>query len=220
MGRCPAERFGLDKLSPKTFVVPDDWLELVSEARRHPGSMYIKKPIASSRGRGISIMSGINRLKQNPQNPFLIQKYIANPLLIGGHKFDIRLYAAITSWDPLRVIRPPNVPSPCPLTVILLVAPAAAKTQVYVHQRGLVRLSTEKYTNGTRKRCVHLTNCSIQSRRSKYCPAGPSEEPTAAHKWSLETLWQYLDSDFGAGTSARVWQRLQVGTTYMADELS
>lgn len=120
MGRCPAERFGLDKLSPKTFVIPDDWLELVSEARRHPGSMFIKKPTASSRGRGISILNGINRLKQNPQNPFLIQKYIVNPLLIDGQKFDIRLYVAITSWDPLRVIRPPRAPSFFFLPVSLL----------------------------------------------------------------------------------------------------
>lgn len=32
----------------------------------------------------------------------LVQEYIQDPLLIHGHKFDLRIYVALLSLDPLR----------------------------------------------------------------------------------------------------------------------
>lgn len=31
----------------------------------------------------------------------MISRYIDNPLLIDGYKFDVRIYVAVTSYDPL-----------------------------------------------------------------------------------------------------------------------
>lgn len=46
-------------------------------------------------------------------------RYISNPLLINGYKFDLRIYVAMTSINPLRI---------------------------YIYKEGLVRFATDQYT--------------------------------------------------------------------------
>lgn len=70
--------------------------------------------------------------------PCLVQQYIQNPLLIDGYKWDLRIYVAVTSINPLRI---------------------------YVYEEGLCRFASEKYDTSDLKNVFsHLTNYSINKK--------------------------------------------------------
>jgi len=74
---------------------------------------------------------------KKPHLPYLmvVQEYIQSPYLINGYKFDIRLYVAVSSLNPL-------------------------KAHLYID--GLVRFCTKPYSMDDFDRLRHLTNASIQ----------------------------------------------------------
>jgi len=94
-----------------------------------------------SRGRGIYIVDDISEV--NVDDISVISKYVSNPLLINGHKFDLRIYVLVTSFDPLRI---------------------------YVFKEGLARFASEKYSNKNAKsnKFMHLTNYSINKKNNNY----------------------------------------------------
>ncbi len=74
----------------------------------------------------------------------MIQKYLKNPALINGHKFDFRIYVLITT-----VVEP--------LTI-------------YIFRDGLVRLASEKYhlSRNIQDMYVHLTNYSLNKKNNNF----------------------------------------------------
>lgn len=107
------------------------------------------KPTGKSQGKGIFLVNKLNQLSPWQSNitalntePYIIQRYINNPLLIGGKKFDIRIYVLVTSYNPLTV---------------------------YLYRNGFARFTHARYDetkiNDTE---AHLTNVAIQKLSANY----------------------------------------------------
>ena len=84
----------------KSFILPLEYQEFLAhyqrEHRKNGGSTWIIKPVASSRGRGIYLANNLNHIPLDEN--IIVGRYIDNPLLIDGFKFDVRLYVAVTSY--------------------------------------------------------------------------------------------------------------------------
>jgi tubulin polyglutamylase TTLL5 len=96
---------------------------------------WIMKPIGKSRGRGIKVISSLAEL--NYTDNIIVQKYITDPLLLDGYKFDMRIYVLVTSFHPL---------------------------EAFLYREGFARLSTEKFSlepSSIKNTFVHLTNFAI-----------------------------------------------------------
>eukprot|EP01041_Mallomonas_annulata_P001312 gene1312-2529_t len=103
----------------------------------------------------------------------ILQRYIDDPYLINGNKFDLRIYVLVSGVDPLRV---------------------------YIHDEGLTRIATSKYTtNNTSNRFAHLTNYSVNKKSKKFVAASIDDDngtgtggDTEGFKWSLKAFRSWL----------------------------
>jgi len=112
---------------------------------------------------------------------------LANPHLIDGLKYDLRIYVLVTSYDPLKV---------------------------YLFKEGLTRFATEKYStniNSLKKRFVHLTNYSVNKRniegyvknndKAKEDSMIEDDDTPNSSKWNLlqlKTQFEKMGLDFKA----------------------
>jgi tubulin polyglutamylase TTLL1 len=141
---------------PITFMLPADYNLFVEEFRKNPSSTWIMKPAGKARGIGIFLINRLSQLKKwsrdsktstfttPSKETYVISRYIDNPLLIGGKKFDLRMYVLVTSFRPLKC---------------------------YMYRLGFCRFCTVKYNasvNDLDNMFVHLTNVSIQKEGDDY----------------------------------------------------
>ena len=140
---------------PTTYDLPKEYSLFVEEFKKNPGSVWIMKPIAKCQGKGIFLFNKLIQIAQwkndfrwkpeNPQSePYIVQRYIMDPLLIGGKKFDLRIYVLVTSYQPLTV---------------------------YLYRTGFARFTHHRYTTNTEditNNYIHLTNVAVQKTSEKY----------------------------------------------------
>ena len=153
-----------------------------TSSRRIPGAgrsrqLWIVKPTDLSRGRGIFLLGSIDELEYDCA--CVVQKYIA-PKLIGGYKFDLRLYVLVSSVHPLCV---------------------------YLYGDGLARFSTEKYAGSAHTDLfAHLTNASI-NRHNEGELRRHKDTIGSGAKWTLRRLLAHLKAN-GADVDA-LWSRIK-----------
>lgn len=176
--RCGKKEFNF---FPQSFILPQD-IKLLRKAWEEGGSRqkWIVKPPASARGVGIHV---IHKWSQLPKRrPLLVQRYLHKPYLIGGKKFDLRIYVYVTCYDPLRV---------------------------YLFKDGLVRFASCKYSSSMdslSNKFMHLTNYSVNKKNTEYKP-NLDETACQGHKWALKALWRYL-AQRGVNSEA-IWEKIK-----------
>ncbi|XP_028253755.1 putative tubulin polyglutamylase TTLL2 [Parambassis ranga] len=167
--------------SPTTFILPNDYGRFLAEYSRLRlvrglSAYWICKPVDLSRGRGIFIFEDMKDLVYDCS--VIVQRYVSNPLLISGYKFDLRIYVCVKSFHPLTV---------------------------YIHQEGLVRFSTEKYNlSSLRNLYAHLTNTSI----NKFGPFYNINKGQVGQgcKWTMSKFRHFLRSQ--DIDELLLWQRI------------
>ena len=100
----------------------------------------------------------------------MVQRYIHQPLLLEGFKFDLRIYVLVACCDPLRI---------------------------FWYNDGLVRMATIPYKEPTQKNikqsCMHLTNFAINKHNENYEYNEDEQNDFTGHKRSMKSLFKILE---------------------------
>eukprot|EP00347_Sterkiella_histriomuscorum_P018900 403343740 len=156
------------KFFPKTWLLPYELMELknVSQnySKKNVKVNFIVKPECMSQGKGIFITRKVEQI--NPDEHLVVQKYMRNPYLIDGYKFDLRIYVLVTNVQPLRI---------------------------FMHHEGLARFASEKYKlKAFNNPFIHLTNYAINKDNENFTA---DEKGETGHKRSLQSIFTQLEKD-------------------------
>ncbi|KAH1013397.1 hypothetical protein HUJ04_002390 [Dendroctonus ponderosae] len=194
--RCMRKVYGsVYDFSPHGYNLPLEYTKLAAEcSRSRPPSyrdenlrlpeekpIWICKPVAQSQGRGIFLFKVLLLQKLSELNydtNTIVQRYIEKPLLIGGYKFDLRLYVCVPSYQPLVV---------------------------YMYKEGLARFGTDKFSlNDLKNPFRHLTNSSINKLGPGY--AEMKDRVGSGCKWTLRQLRRYFQQ--ASIPDWLIWQKI------------
>ncbi len=143
--------------APSTYVLPVDFGVFVEEFKKSPPSAtWIMKPINKAQGKGIFLFSKLSQINDWRRDArwkpdaaaagevaaaaetYVVQRYADAPLLVGGKKFDVRIYVLVTSYAPLVV---------------------------YLHREGFARFTSSRDNRSLKSlgdNDLHLTNVAVQ----------------------------------------------------------
>ena len=143
---------GACDVAPQTWCLPEQLDAFRAHAKAayggssaEPGEYFIVKPDAGCQGDGIALLTadGVERRSAAARRAgvrAVVQAYVPRPLLLRGHKFDLRLYALLLSAQPF---------------------------EAYLCTRGLARFATQPYAPAAQSRgralLAHLTNSTLNA---------------------------------------------------------
>jgi len=200
---------------PTTFSLPADYSLFVEEFKAS-GGVWIAKPIGRAQGRGIFLFdrlaqvadwsrryragaAGGRGLEGERVESYVVQRYVERPYLLGGKKFDLRIYSLVTSFSPLRA---------------------------YLYRGGFARFSAQRFSMARRDisdNLIHLTNVAVQREGARQMEEGrgagegtgtggkgsPGGPGGGALKWDVRSLRLHLCMRHGAAAAAQLFSDIE-----------
>ena len=151
----------------ETYILPEDKEIIKKKFKNYKlsnNNLWIYKPADERLGIGIKFLKNFTNINDTG----VITKYIHNPLLLYGKKFDLRLYVLVTSFLPLKI---------------------------YFNKEGLVRVTTNDYNldeKNFNNSYIHFTHTLINMENKNFThPEFFTDE--RGHLWSMEALKNYIE---------------------------
>lgn len=155
---------------PESYTLPEERDAFLGFAAAQPsGTLYIVKPVRGSGGQGISVTD--DPAEAAGRQNVVVQRYIADPYLVDGRKGHLRIYALITSAEPLRA---------------------------YIYSEGIVRFAPEPYDPRPERLgevAMHVTNTALHLSHPGLVISQDPERDDEGVIWSLTGLLRRMAAD-------------------------
>ena len=153
----------------ETYSYPKEKQEIIEKFSKYnlktDNDVWMIKPTMGSLGLEISILTNYSDIKLKN---YLITKYLYNPHLIKGYKYDLRFHGLVSTIKPLKL---------------------------YLYNEGLVRLASEKYNfsvSDPHNKYSFLTNLFINKKnQKKFIYPKNMKNMEDSNLWNLDTFQKY-----------------------------
>lgn len=147
------------------------------------------KPDEGTQGDGIYLVNSLDEIKRRMAcihvEAAVLQSYIKKPMLLDGHKFDLRVYVVVLSLTPLRV---------------------------FLCHEGLVRVCSIAYEQpnkaNTHRSAGHLTNYTLNKTNQMFEHSDDPNDGTRGTKRNLQATLEYLERQGRSRES--MWSQIEL----------